>query len=1062
VYPFWESVVHPLLLASGASRVVEIGALRGDTTVRLVRDLGEGSQLHVIDPLPDFDPGVHERAFPGQYIFHRALSLEVLDEIPPMDAALIDGDHNWYTVINELRSLARVARDGGKGLPLMILHDVGWPYARRDLYYDPSNIPPEHRQPYEQAGINRRTDELKKDGGFNRTLHHAIAPDGPRNGVMTAVDDFLDEYDEEVRLVVLPIYYGLAIIASSELLEARPALRALLDRLESSEGRGELLELSEEIRLDAANTEQAFNAEYLRRIDSLADRWLTVVKKAASGELAPEQEMRIDHLRQAEDSGDDAYLHDPVRADRPGAEALAARHRNGGDSGHGPLTTIGRTGVDLLHRWLDETSAIPGDLVDCGTGRGGLALVMRAHLEATFRPKPTVWVLDRFRSDSPGDLNTVRDTLDHFDLLDDRVRFLTGAAHESVPGSPISSIALLSIDQVDTEDLHATLAVLYPLLSDGGRAIVATHGDSAREDEVARFVEAIGAEAAAPTSRITTWVKSAENSEPPPAPAPSVPAATAPLLEGGIATKDLTMVVVFYDMVREAPRTLRALSRSYQEGIEDLDYEVLVIENGSPEGRRLDRSMVESFGPEFVFVDLAGQSTPSPTTALNQGIARAQGEVVGLMIDGAHLLTPGVIREAMVGMRAYAPAVVATQIWHLGPGQQSETMTRGYDQAAEDRLLEVIEWPTDGYRLFDMAHFQADRDWLSGMWESNCLFVSRDTLRQVGGFDDSFDEAGGGYANLEIFERVCTAPDVTMVTLIGEASFHQVHGGTTNNQPSPEERFGRIASYREHYEELRGRPFSGPRKIVHYVGNIRPNSRRSLARRMAAKHFFRRGRPGDPEGPPSTPIAIPDDLVAEYTEAYWASGAHHETNWMGTEVPSTPDDLFAYQQLVDRTRPAWIIVDDAEGPGRARFLGDLCNLLGHGQVLCLDRTADGMPEVDHPRVTTVRASELDDETLDRVASLVPDRSAMVVIASGGYRDAVTERFDRLARFVAVDAHAVVEWTALNGEPVWPSYGPGPSAAVRLIRKDHPDFIDDPTAETPGTSFHRGGFLRRIR
>ena len=44
---------------------------------------------------------------------------------------------------------------------------------------------------------------------------------------------------------------------------------------------------------------------------------------------------------------------------------------------------------------------------------------------------------------------------------------------------------------------------------------------------------------------------------------------------------DLSVVVVLYNMKREAARTLLALSRSYQRGVEGLSYEVIVVENGS-------------------------------------------------------------------------------------------------------------------------------------------------------------------------------------------------------------------------------------------------------------------------------------------------------------------------------------------------------------------------------------------------------------------------------------------------------------------------------------------------
>ena len=123
----------------------------------MLERLGPEAELHVIDPVPEFDPAEHERRFPGRYIFHRDLSLNVLPTWSPMDAALIDGDHNWYTVYHELQLLADVAPTPARPLPVLILHDVGWPYGRRDLYYAPEQIPEEFRQPYAQRGMRPGT-----------------------------------------------------------------------------------------------------------------------------------------------------------------------------------------------------------------------------------------------------------------------------------------------------------------------------------------------------------------------------------------------------------------------------------------------------------------------------------------------------------------------------------------------------------------------------------------------------------------------------------------------------------------------------------------------------------------------------------------------------------------------------------------------------------------------------------------------------------------------------------------------------------------------------------------
>jgi len=274
MFPFWDIAIAPVIRASGARRVVEIGALRGETTARMFEQLGPDSELHVIDPLPQFDPAEHEAAFPGRYSFHRGLSHDVLPGLPAMDVALVDGDHNWFTVFHELEMLSTTARQAGQPLPILLCHDVGWPYGRRDLYYEPSRIPTEHRQPYRRAGIYPNRRKLAPKGGMNRTLANAEMEGGPRNGVMTGVDDFLATYDRPVRLVELPIYFGLAIAVETERLRTHPELTQVLDHLESPQGQHDLLVLSEQLRIDAVIFEQSYVHLLKNKISEGAEAYL--------------------------------------------------------------------------------------------------------------------------------------------------------------------------------------------------------------------------------------------------------------------------------------------------------------------------------------------------------------------------------------------------------------------------------------------------------------------------------------------------------------------------------------------------------------------------------------------------------------------------------------------------------------------------------------------------------------------------------------------------------------------------------------------------------------------
>ena len=45
----------------------------------------------------------------------------------------------------------------------------------------------------------------------------------------------------------------------------------------------------------------------------------------------------------------------------------------------------------------------------------------------------------------------------------------------------------------------------------------------------------------------------------------------------------LSIIVATYRMQREAPRTIRSLLPPLQRCVDDLDYEIIVVDNGSPE-----------------------------------------------------------------------------------------------------------------------------------------------------------------------------------------------------------------------------------------------------------------------------------------------------------------------------------------------------------------------------------------------------------------------------------------------------------------------------------------------
>ncbi len=1074
MYPFWEPVIAPLVRISQARRIVEIGALRGETTAKMLEDLGPDAEIHVIDPLPQFDPGEHERRFPGQYIFHRELSLNVLPDAGAFDLALIDGDHNWYTVYQECSMLREASRREGRHLPLLMLHDVGWPYGRRDLYYDPSNVPEDQQQPWDTRGMTPGRPKLLKSGGMNVNLANAITEGGPRNGVRTGLDDFIAEHDKPIRQLIIPIYYGLAIVAEEAYLDDHPEVRETFDRLESLTGVQELLELSESIRLDEVVFSHNVGRMNDARLDRAVDRHLDLLRATLLDEHYVENEVRIDHLIDAvsRKTAIDADLIRSPRQHRPPIVRDYDRLRRDGDpsgtTGAFAFAGVGRLHLDAIHEALDLVRAdgVEGDFVDVGCGRGGVGIYFRGYLDAHEDASRTVWIADEFRAGPDGDrrplaeggkadlwadLADVRNGFDRFGLLDDQVRFVQGAPAEALPTSPIGPIALLRVGRSAATDVAAIIDALGDRLSDGALVLV----DDSETDARAALADLRGTDDAA--ERIgwngLAWRHHTDR------------APTAPSLGGGPValgapaptdTIDLSVIIIFHNMAREAERPLHSLSRRYQLDLDDVRYEVIAIDNGSDPDQRLTDEFVRGFGEEFQLIDLGADADPSPNAALNMGMQKAKGRNIAFMIDGAHLLTPRVLRYGLDGLGAYGPAIVATQQWYVGPGQQPDLVGSYYDQQVEDQLFENIEWPHNGYRLFEISHFIGERDWLDGIIESNCLFAGRELLEQVGGFDERFSMPGGGYTNLELYERLGAHPGTKLVTILGEGSFHQVHGGITTNDGSVDGRRTKIFGYGDHYRELRGRPLGGPGKHIHYVGSFSEQSaRRTRSRRLSAMAFDAPDSRG--EGP-SDPVPMPDEVATSFIDTFWRSLAWRDTTWLGHPIQNAPTDLIIYQELISSIRPDHIVVVEREGSGTARFTASICELLGHGDVISVGEVDPG----EASRLTHVHGVAQAPHAAKRVVELVDSNATTLVILGGGGKAGVLKKeFDAYAPLVSVGSYLIFEDTIVNGNPVWPGYGPGPLEALRGLLPQHGEFVQDTDIERFGLTFNQGGYLRRL-
>jgi predicted O-methyltransferase YrrM len=177
-------IIAPHISSRNYKRVAEIGSSTGAASEKLLELTNVN--IAIIDPCIDVDLENKFRAETRVRVL-KGFSHDILPTLKEkLDCILIDGDHNWYTVFTELQIIhdKDLLSPGGT----IFFHDIGWPYGRRDMYYSPGKIPQEYLNPYSRDGIIKGQSNLAEHLSWPHDV--ATTEGGPRNGVLTAIEDF--------------------------------------------------------------------------------------------------------------------------------------------------------------------------------------------------------------------------------------------------------------------------------------------------------------------------------------------------------------------------------------------------------------------------------------------------------------------------------------------------------------------------------------------------------------------------------------------------------------------------------------------------------------------------------------------------------------------------------------------------------------------------------------------------------------------------------------------------------------------------------------------------------
>lgn len=130
----------------------------------------------------------------------RELNLSMLLDLHNYDAIFLNDDPNWYTVFNELN----IIKKNNEQFPLVfICHNI-FPHKRRDSYINPDFIPEKFRNEYSK---NFKYGDILLNDGF----YHSIKENTSKNGVLTAIEDFLAD-NASIGVMDIKFLNGITIL----------------------------------------------------------------------------------------------------------------------------------------------------------------------------------------------------------------------------------------------------------------------------------------------------------------------------------------------------------------------------------------------------------------------------------------------------------------------------------------------------------------------------------------------------------------------------------------------------------------------------------------------------------------------------------------------------------------------------------------------------------------------------------------------------------------------------------------------------------------------------------
>jgi cephalosporin hydroxylase len=210
-------------------------------------------------------------------------------------------------------------------------------------------------------------------------------------------------------------------------------------------------------------------------------------------------------------------------------------------------------------------------------------------------------------------------------------------------------------------------------------------------------------------------------------------------------------------------------------------------------------------------------------------------------------------------------------------------------------------------------------------------------------------------------------------------------------------------------------------------------------------------------------------LSREWVRVGWSLKYYHNFSWFGLPILQLPEDLFRLQEVVYELRPDVIVETGVFRGGSLVFHATLCQALGRGRVIGIDReiaAADREAISRHllgSRITLLEGDSTDPGVVADVKRLAgAAESVLVILDSCHTREHVARELECYSPFVTKGSYIIATDGIMRdlidvpgGMPDWKSDNPLEAATEFAAR--HPEFRQ----EQPRWLFHDGELTENV-